>query len=40
MHDRSVASTRIAIKLVGVIVSIDALYFVIFDITQAQRVNI
>ena len=38
--DCPVASTRIAIIKVGVIVSIAALYFVIFDMAQAQRVNI
>jgi hypothetical protein len=40
MHDCLVASTRIAIIKVGVIVLIAGLYFVIFDMTQAQRVNI
>lgn len=38
--DCPVASTRIAIIIVGVIVLIVALYFVIFDMTQAQRVDI
>jgi hypothetical protein len=33
-------STRIAIIKVGVIVLIVALYIVIFDMTQAQRINI
>jgi hypothetical protein len=35
-----VASTRIAIIIVGVVVSIAAMYFVIFDMSEAQRVNI
>jgi hypothetical protein len=37
---RPVASTKVAILILGVIVSIAALYFVILDMTQAQGINI
>ena len=38
--DCPVASTRIAIIIVGVIVLIVALDFVVLDMTHAQRINI
>ena len=38
--DRPVASTRIAIIILGVIVLIVALDFVVLDMTHAQRINI
>jgi hypothetical protein len=38
--DCPVASTRIAIIIVGVIALIVALYFVVRDMTQAQRIKI
>jgi hypothetical protein len=37
---RPVGSTKVAILILGVIVSIAALYFVILDMTQAQGINI